>query len=97
MTVLALPERDGRLADVETRTQRPVYELDLEAVTVRGCRGLDQVFEELAPVDAEAARGVVDIDPEHHPGVAIARFRKGDASPAPVHHRAARNVPAPDH
>ena len=45
--MLALSERDRRLADGQTEVPGPVHELDLEAVAVRSDRGGDDLLERL--------------------------------------------------
>ena len=87
----------GRLADRQPEVPGSVDELDLEAVAVRGDRGRRDLLERLPPVDPEAARGVVDVEPQTEPRVQVPRPGQRDPSPAPVRDRTTRDVAAPDH
>src|SRR3954471_2618735 len=89
---LAIAERDRYLAHLEARLDRPVGQLDLEAVAV----GVDPVeverLEHSAAEGLEAARQAAHGDAEDPPRVPGAAAREEPAAEAPVHHAAARHI-----
>ena len=74
--MLTFPEGDRHLVDRPPAEPGTHDELDLEAVAVGVERLRDEVLEQLATVDAVAARRIVQGDPEHHGGVDVAHPRQ---------------------
>jgi hypothetical protein len=74
----------GHLDDAVAGLPGAPGQVDLEAVAVRGDVVQRQRVEDLAPVGAEAARGVAQRQPERQPGVGVAPAAEQLAAARPV-------------
>ena len=90
LSVFALAEGDGDLADREPGLPGSQHELDLEPVAVGSDRLGQQRRQHLAPIHPVAARCIPQRKPEREPRVGVAGPRQPQPGAAPVRDRAPR-------